>query len=48
MKTLLCIDYGTNWTPFFNKQKLENGEDIKVEQAEWKDISLVARFVLFI
>eukprot|EP01118_Nematostelium_gracile_P000258 TRINITY_DN10252_c0_g2_i1.p1 TRINITY_DN10252_c0_g2~~TRINITY_DN10252_c0_g2_i1.p1 ORF type:complete len:155 (+),score=24.70 TRINITY_DN10252_c0_g2_i1:1-465(+) len=42
MKTILAIDYSTNWSPFFSKQKLENGEDIKVEQAEWKDISISA------
>eukprot|EP01117_Protostelium_nocturnum_P012084 TRINITY_DN4426_c0_g1_i3.p1 TRINITY_DN4426_c0_g1~~TRINITY_DN4426_c0_g1_i3.p1 ORF type:complete len:340 (-),score=110.95 TRINITY_DN4426_c0_g1_i3:188-1207(-) len=41
-KIVLCIDYGTNWTPQFAKRTLSNGEKIQIEQAEWKDISIVS------
>ena len=40
MKTLLAIDYTTNWIEKFKNAKLDNGEEIKVEQVEWKDLSV--------
>ncbi|PRP85122.1 hypothetical protein PROFUN_07193 [Planoprotostelium fungivorum] len=40
--TVLCIDYSIDWTPILTKLKLSDGSTIRVEQAEWKDISLVS------
>jgi glutathione synthase/RimK-type ligase-like ATP-grasp enzyme len=43
VKNLLVIDYNasTNWYSKFKGIKLNNGEDIKVEQAGWEDIVLI-------
>lgn len=40
-KTLLVIDYTTNWFEVFGRNStLTSGDKIKVEQSEWKDITV--------
>jgi hypothetical protein len=34
-KTLLVIDYSTDWTKVFKNVHLKNGESVRVEQCEW-------------
>jgi len=41
-KTLLVIDYSHDYYKGFKGATLNNGEPIKVEQTEWKDISVEA------
>ncbi|ELP94545.1 synapsin, putative [Entamoeba invadens IP1] len=42
-KTLLIIDDSTNWYEVFGRHpKLPNGDDLKIEQTEWKLISTKA------
>ena len=41
MKTLLVVDYTTNWLEKFGKKPtLASGERLVVEQVEWKDITV--------
>ncbi|ELP87824.1 hypothetical protein EIN_273510, partial [Entamoeba invadens IP1] len=41
MKILLCIDFNTNWYEVFGRHTLlTSGEEVKVEQTEWKNITL--------
>lgn len=44
VRKIFCIDYSKNWATLFAKKTLNNGDTIIVEQAEWKDISLVTRY----
>eukprot|EP01100_Stratorugosa_tubuloviscum_P006685 TRINITY_DN284_c1_g1_i1.p1 TRINITY_DN284_c1_g1~~TRINITY_DN284_c1_g1_i1.p1 ORF type:complete len:358 (+),score=145.85 TRINITY_DN284_c1_g1_i1:61-1074(+) len=39
-RNLLVIDYSTNWYAAFKGKQLNDGSKIKVEQAEWSDISV--------
>lgn len=41
VKTLLVVDFASNWFQIFGKNaRLPSGEAVRVEQCEWKDISL--------
>jgi len=42
-KTLLVIDYATNWFAVFGRKRvLSDGTPIVIEQASWEDISIVS------
>jgi hypothetical protein len=34
-KTILAIDYSTDWANHFKGAKLANGQNVKIEQCEW-------------
>jgi len=43
MRKLLVIDHNrSNWFDIFKNATLSNGEEIQVDQADWRDISLTA------
>lgn len=42
-KVLLVIDYTTDWYKIFKGVTTKEGDKIRVEQTEWKDIHVEAR-----
>ena len=43
-KVLLVLDYTTDWYKQFRGVTTTKGEKIRVEQTEWKDIHVEARY----
>ena len=47
-KVLLVLDYTTDWYKQFRGVTTAKGEKIRVEQTEWKDIHVEARYPSYV